>query len=274
MIRRYGVAAAVAGLMCVLASGAVDAASKKRTETPPPPAREDGRFCTFYGVKNPKLVVLMVDRTLPVTNAQDRKDADEAMRRALDMVGPGQRLRIVTIREDVGSSQKLYDDCRPGAPKGFSSYFEKPVSSEDLRVDNPVFDKEVRDAVEAAVHEKNRLRQSPQSAIVATIADVGRMYRGQLVGLVLASDMIEGRLADLAPAPDTSLDVRTREKILQKAVELDQVPHLEGVEVQAFKINQWDRRDRPVLTDAAARDLRDFWIDFFRMAGASSVSIN
>ncbi|MCA1908994.1 MAG: hypothetical protein LDL39_11600 [Magnetospirillum sp.] len=270
MIR--SIAVVLTGMLLGLAVPA-QAASGRQAEAAPP-VREDGKFCKFYKVENPKVVTLLIDRTLPVTNAQDRKDAEAALDKALGMLEQGQRLRVATIRESVGSSQVLFDDCRPGVPQGAASFFSKPASSQDLRTDTPVFEAEAKAAVAAAVHEKNRLPQAPQSAIVATIADVGRMFRGQMVGLVLASDMIEGRLADLAPTPDATLDPRSRDKLLTKAAELDLVPRLEGVVVHSFKINHWDRKNRPVLADTTIRDLREFWIEYFRMTGATSAAIN
>lgn len=271
MMRHY-IIPALAVLTCGVV--AAEAAPKKKSEAPPPVAHEDGTFCKFYGVKDPKVVVLMIDRTLPVTNALDRQDAASALEKALELTGPGYRLRVVTIREDVGSSKKLFDDCRPGVPQDIKSWFTAPTQSEDIRIDNPSFEGKVKAVVDATVHESNRLPQAPQSAIVATVADIGRTFRGRLSGLVLASDMIEGRLDDIAPAPDARMNSRVREELLGKAGELDQIPRLEGVTVVSYKINQWDRKNRPVLTDGTVKDIRDFWIDYFRMAGAASVSIN
>ncbi|MBR9972172.1 hypothetical protein [Magnetospirillum sulfuroxidans] len=264
-------------LSCALMGGVEAGAAAARKNVSPAlvaPEHEDGAFCKFYRVTNPKIVVLMIDRTLPVTNASDREDAKEAMTQALLMTEMGQRLRIITIREDIGSSKKLFDDCRPGRPKGIASLFEAPENPEDLKVDEPAFNNAVKAAVDAAVDERNRLQQSPQSAIINTIASVGRQFQGRLAGLVLSSDMIEGRLADLTPKPDAGLDVRTRNGLLEKAAELGQIPRLDGVMVKSFTVNLWDRKNRPVLSDATAKDLRDFWIDYFRMAGVSSVTIN
>ncbi len=272
MMLRYA-AASVLVLACSLTVGAGDGAAQARRNAQAPVAEhEDGKFCKFYGVANPKMVVLMIDRTLPVTNAADREDAQAAMKLALELVEPGQRLRIVTIREDIGSSKKLFDDCRPGRPSGISSYFESPPNPEDLRMDQPAFDGAVKVAVAAGVD--GRLPQSPQSAIISTIAAVGRQFQGRLVALILASDMIEGRLADLAVSPDSRLDSRTRNSLLERATELGQIPRLDKVRVETFKVNQWDRKTRPILADDTAKDLRDFWDDYFRLAGAGPVKIN
>ncbi|KAF0224486.1 MAG: hypothetical protein FD176_1070 [Rhodospirillaceae bacterium] len=274
MMLRY-VAASVMVLSCALTvgDGAAAAQARRNAQTPAAvPEHEDGKFCKFYGVADPKMVVLMIDRTLPVTNGADREDAQAAMSLALELVGPGQRLRIVTIREDIGSSKKLFDDCRPGHPAGIASYFISPPNPDDLRVDQPAFISAVKAAVAAGVD--GRLPQSPQSAIISTIAAVGRQFQGRLVGLILASDMIEGRLADLAPTPDSRLDNRTRNGLLERAAELGQIPRLDKVRVESFKVNQWDRKARPILSDDTAKDLRDFWDDYFRLAGAGPVKIN
>ncbi|MDO8605802.1 MAG: hypothetical protein Q7R40_04640 [Phaeospirillum sp.] len=59
-----------------------------------------------------------IDRTIPNTNAFDRSEIANALKRATDLLKPGEHLYISTIRADATERRVVFNDCLPGKDPG------------------------------------------------------------------------------------------------------------------------------------------------------------
>lgn len=263
--------------LVALAPMVADASPKKaKDQAPTAPPHESGAFCESYRVTNGPVVLFGIDRTIPSTDEFDRREIDKALSKVKGMLKEGWQVHAFTIRGDSSESQVVFSDCKPGTlADGWRVLTANPSDPVKVAHDQPQFEQLLTGSVKAVAGE--RMQRSDQSAIIATITAAARAHQGRVKALVLASDLIESQLEYLVPDPNKAIDTYTRNELLKKVQKGNLAPPLGSIPVEVFGVGQHDdstKPKRPKLSLEAREGLAAFWEDYFRMTGASAITIH
>jgi hypothetical protein len=236
-----------------------------------------GAFCTAaaaqdassqYCSKTGKTVLFLVDITTPY-DATDKSEIIESVDALYATLQGGDRLIVRTIADSYTHSQRLIDRCVPYCDSGnaVSRFFE--CNDGLIRRDN----QQLRDRLIGTLRSKlANFHELPYSDIVRTLVAVARedLRPATKSRIFMFSDLIEN--SDELPGRD--LFTVSNDILLESLQRDDLIAPLTGAEVKVSGVGRAGTPGRRPLTVEELNKLRDFWNEYFKRAGAASVSIS
>lgn len=222
-------------------------------------------YCQMFGGK---AILVGFDRS-DKWDAIDRGTVIEAAEKIFQDVPSGDRLVVFTITDDFATSEKSFDQCKPGCPD--MSLFDQLLGTcrEAIARRDMV---QFRTSFAVALQKLLGVEEEHKgSAIVETLAARTDEYALQGVRkLILFSDLIQNtKLASLRKMDEASMQA-----LLVTVQRESLLPSLKGAEVRVFGFARTDGRDKQGLSPEQLERLREFWVAYFEQGGATSAEVH
>ena len=222
---------------------------------------------TDYCQSNERSVLFLIDRTTDY-DQHDEATLVAGLDRFVKELQTGDRLLIYTIGGNPTDSSRLFDACVPGClDEGLLGGLLSECMPVVARADRQQFTRKLLTSLIGLLKEHGDYKSS---AIVATLESVTRAnHDEQLSRVIIFSDMLEN--SDLFTL--RQLVQQGADRALGKVAAARLVPHLQGVDVDAFGLGRSHTPGRPSLSRSDLRTIETFWQELFEQGRAARVDI-
>ena len=219
---------------------------------------------TQFCLEQKPILALFID----VTTSFDEKSKSiliEGIEKFARSLQGGERIVLMTIEDSFSKSAKLFDGCVPVCESsGWIDWLFGDCTSGLVRLKRKEMNSAIRSGLSSRLAASTDL---PRSDIIRTISENTQIIFSDKKGgtLFIFSDMIEN--SELIPGKD--FWTLTNDELLSRAEKTDLIPALKGVTVKAFGLGRGGDNDRTPLNETMLQKLRQFWTDYFEMAGVT-----